>query len=129
MPQLRTPRAARPIEPARTRAPRRTPSLPFLSHQRIRSNIRLVLEDGALLGTPAYGLAIQAEYLLEVVEGKRLAAPRTRVKGKRQHKWGREGRAELLADERTPVQLAEAYGVSVPAIRQQLLIARKEAAA
>ena len=42
-----------------------------MSSKRIRMNIRAVIQDQDLFLTPAYSLAIQAEHLLQVIEGKR----------------------------------------------------------
>lgn len=46
-------------------------AIPFMSAKRIRMNIRAVLDDKDAWLTPAYSLAIQAEHLLQVIEGKR----------------------------------------------------------
>lgn len=97
----------------------------FLSSKRVRANIRAVLDDKDAWLTPAYSLAIQAEHLLQCVEGKRKHVLRVRGKSKR---WGRDKRAELLADPRTNAELAVVYGCSPAAISMQRSIGRKEAA-
>lgn len=128
MPTKRTLQAYPIVGKPGTQRAREQEPLEFLSSKRIRMNIAAVLEDNDLWLTPAYSLAIQAEHLLQVVEGKRTHTQRVRGKAR---KWGVPGRAELLrcaSNGHTPEKLAELHGCSVSAIKQQLVIARREAA-
>jgi hypothetical protein len=130
LPRSRTPLKARVIVGASGNSPvgaREQDAIPFFSSKRIRTNIAEVLADKDCWLTPAYSLAIQAEHLLQVVEGKR--AHKQRAKSGKNRKWGAEKRAELLADPRTHAELAEVYGCSASAISQQRWIAQREAAA
>jgi hypothetical protein len=81
------------------------PDHQFLSLERTRENVRAVLE-GNFIGTPAYGLALQAEWLCQLVEGKRPMI----AEGKR-HRWTPEQDARVRAGEDAAV-LADEIGLA-----------------
>lgn len=89
-----------------------------MSAKRIRMNIRAVLDDKDAWLTPAYSLAIQAEHLLQVIEGKRQviadAKPRReRARSANRISWTPEMRAALLADTRSTQEIAAEMNTTV----------------
>lgn len=85
MPRRRIEQAHALVAASGSQSGREQQSLDFLSSRRIRANIRAVLEEEESWLRPAYSLAMQAEHLLQVVEGKRThhqprcGYPRTRT--------------------------------------------------
>lgn len=110
-------------------------AIPFMSARRIRMNIRAVLDDKNAWLTPAYSLAIQAEHLLQVIEGKRQVVADPRPSRARSQsattriRWTDEMRAALLADPRHAREIAAEMGTSEGNIHVQRSTARKLLAA
>lgn len=109
-------------------------AIPFMSARRIRMNIRAVLDDKDAWLTPAYSLAIQAEHLLQVIEGRREvvadAKPRReRARSANRISWTPEMRAALLADTRSTQEIAAEMNTTVGNISMQRSISRKMLAA
>lgn len=130
--QLRRPSPGRQIIPASgTQGGSEQQAIPFMSARRIRMNIRAVLDDKDAWLTPAYSLAIQAEHLLQVIEGKRqVVADRVRAEGATTRiRWTDEMRLSILADPRNAREIAEEMGTTTANIHVQRCAARKLSAA